>query len=423
MRLGTLVSRDLARSWRRLLVVALAVAGSVALLVLLGSVSLGLYRGVVAPLLPKLPVDLLKVEPRTVSVGLLAFDAADLGGGLDDASMQRLRKLDGVAAVYPVVGAGFPMRAEGGEGFLGKRLRTDVFATGVDPILVARDVAKGYTFEDRDDGKVSVLVARRLLELYNTTVASALKKPRLSEGAVIGFEFQLTLGASYSRGVPDPSQVTSVVAQIVGFSEHATLVGLTVPEATMRRWNTRFGEVAPLSGAYVKTLTPSDAGRVSAAIEQAGLTVDDTAKVVGAALAVAVALGGLFAGTLLFFSAFAIAQTFFLLVAERRMELAILRAVGARRGDLRTLVLLEALAVGAVGALIGLLAGAALALALDAVVIGGLPDIPFKPDRVVALSPALLMSALLLGVAAALAGAAIPAARAASANPASALRS
>ena len=78
MRLGTLVSRDLARSKRRLLVVALAVAGSVALLVLLGGVSLGLYRGVVAPLLPKLPVDLLKVEPRTVSVGLLAFDAADV---------------------------------------------------------------------------------------------------------------------------------------------------------------------------------------------------------------------------------------------------------------------------------------------------------------------------------------------------------
>lgn len=423
MRLGTLVSRDLVRSRRRLLVVALAVAGSVALLVLLGGVSLGLYRGVVAPLLPKLPVDLLKVEPRTVSVGMLAFDAGSLGGGLDEGALERLRRLDGVAAVYPVVGAAFPMRAEGGEGFLGRRMRTDVFATGVDPTLVQADVAKGYTFEDRDDGRVPVLVARRLLELYNTTVASALKKPRLGEGAVIGFEFELTLGASYARGVPDPSKVTTVVAQIVGFSDHATLVGLTVPEATLRRWNARFDEVPPLSGAYVRTRTPSDAGPVSAAIEQAGLTVDDTAKVVGAALAVAAGLGGLFAATLLFFSAFAIAQTFFLLVAERRMELAILRAVGARRGDLRTLVLLEALVVGAVGALLGLLAGAGLALGLDAVVIGGLPDIPFKPASVVSLSPSLLLSALLLGVGAALAGAAIPAAKAAAANPASALRS
>ena len=151
MRLGTLVGRDLARSKRRLLVVALAVAGSVALLVLLGSVSLGLYRGVVQPLLPKLPLDLLKVEPRTVSVGFLAFDTSDLGGGLDADAVARLEKVDGVAKVYPVVGAGFPMRAEGGEGFIGRRMRTDVFATGVDPDLVKDDVAKGSTFERHQD--------------------------------------------------------------------------------------------------------------------------------------------------------------------------------------------------------------------------------------------------------------------------------
>lgn len=426
MRLGTLIGRDLARSKRRLAVVALAVAGSVALLVLLGGVSLGLYRGVVQPLLPKLPLDLLKVEPRTVSVGFLAFDTADIGGGLDADALADLAEVDGVAAVYPVVGAGFPMRAEGGEGFLGRRLRADVFATGVDPALVQGDVAEGYRFEDpKDDpeAKVPVLVARRLLDLYNTTIAPALKKPRLSERAVIGFEFQLTLGASYSRGTPKPRLVRRFVAQIVGFSDQATMVGVTVPEAALRRWNARFGEKDPLTGAYVRTEGPDEVGPVSAAIEAAGLAVDDTAKVVGAALAVAAALGGLFAATLLFFSAFAIAQTFFLLVAERRMEMAILRAVGARRQDLRVLVLLEAGTVGALGALLGLAAGAGLALVLDGLVIAAVPDVPFKPSSIVALPPLLLVATGALGVGAALLGAAIPAARAASANPASALRS
>lgn len=425
MRLATLVGRDLARSRRRLLVVALAVAGSVALLVLLGSVSLGIYRGVVEPLLPKLPLDLLKVEPRTVSVGFLAFDSGDLGGGLNEDALAQLEKVEGVEAVYPVVGAGFPMRAEGGEGFIGRRLRTDVFATGVAPELVKHDVADGLAFEDPGEGggTVPVLVARRLLDLYNTTVAPALKKPRLSEEAVIGFEFQLTVGSSYARGTPNPRLVERHLAQIVGFSDQATLVGVTVPEATLRRWNARFDEEDPLAGAYVRTKRPEDAGRVGAAIEALGLDVDDTAKVVGAALAVSAGLGGLFAGTLLFFSAFAIAQTFFLLVAERRMEMAILRAVGARRRDLRTLILLEALVVGALGAALGLIAGAALALALDAIVIGSLPDIPFKPSSIVSLSPALLFAVTALGVLAALIGAAIPAAQAARANPASALRS
>lgn len=423
MRLGTLVGRDLARSKRRLLVVAFAVAGSVALLVLLGSVSLGLYRSVVEPLLPKLPLDLLKVEPRTVSVGFLAFDAADIGGGFNEDALKRLRGIEGVEAVYPVVGAGFPMRAAGGEGFIGRRMRTDIFATGVDPKLVQTDVAKGYEFKDAPDGKVPVLVATRLLDLYNTTVAPALKKPRLSEQAVIGFEFQLTLGASYARGTPHPELVQNRVAQIVGFSDQASLVGLTVPEASMRRWNQRFHEKNPLAGAYVKTESPSMVGQISAAIEQIGLTVDDTAKVVGAALAVATALASLFAGTLLFFSAFAIAQTFFLLVAERRMEMAILRALGARRSDLRTLILLEALVVGAIGAALGLAVGTGLALGLDSVVIQSLPDMPFKPETIVVLSPTLLFATVVLGMLAAVLGAAIPAAKASAADPASALRS
>ena len=78
MRLGPLLRRDLARSRRRLVTVGLAVAGSVAVITLLSAVALGLYRGVIEPLLPRLPLDLLKVEPKTVSVGLLALDAGEV---------------------------------------------------------------------------------------------------------------------------------------------------------------------------------------------------------------------------------------------------------------------------------------------------------------------------------------------------------
>ena len=423
MRLAVLLRRDLARSRGRLLIASLAVAGSVALVVILTGVALGLYRGVVGPLLPRLPLDLLKVEPRTVSVGLMAFDASALAGGLDDSTIERLKRIDGVKEVHPVVGAAFPMRAEGGEGFIGKRLRTDVFATGVPPELVEKDVADGYSFEGVDNGKVPVVVARRLLELYNTTVAPALAKPKLSEEAVIGFEFVLTVGDSYARGVPDRSKVRRFSAQIVGFSDQATLVGVTVPEDRLRAWNRHFGQQTPLTGAYVRTDGPAQAGPVSAAIEAAGLEVDKTAKVVGAGLAVAAALGALFAGTLLFFAAFGIAQTFFVLVAERRKELVILRALGARQRVLRRLVLTEALVVGVAGSAFGVLVGGVTALVLDRAVVHGLPDIPFRPSSVVSLPATLLFGVAALGLVAALVGAWWPAARAAAADPGQALRS
>lgn len=424
MRLGTLLGRDLARSRRRLTMVSVAVAASVAVVVLFVALGLGLHQNVVAPLLPRLPLDLLHVEPRTVSVGLLAFDSGKLlGGGLDAQAVERLRRIEGVQKVYPVVSAAFPMHAEGGEGFLGRRLRTDVFATGVDPELVQKDIARGYSFEDRAEGKIPVLVSRRLLDLYNTTVAPAIEKPRLSAEMVVGFEFQITLGASYSRGTPDPDKVGRVVAQVVGVSDQATLVGITVPAATLQRWNAAFGRPeSPISGAYVKTTNPAAAGPVARAVEQAGLQVDETPKIVGAALTIAGVLGGLFAGTLLVLSAFGIGQTFFLLVAERRLELAILRALGARRRDLRRLVLIEAAVVGLLGGVVGTALGALAASGLDALVVNRLPDLPFKPSSLVALPPGLLLGAVLLGVAAALLGAAVPAAQAAAANPASALR-
>lgn len=439
MQLGTLIVSDLVRSRTRLAIVGAAVAMGVAVTVVLGALGLGVYDGVIVPMLPRLPLDLLRVEPRTLSVGLLAFDAARLtgGGGLDDAAVARLGKLDGVAAVYPVVGASFPMRAQGGQELLGRAIRTDLFATGVAPELVAGDVAKGKRFEDpgpgtgagtgagagQGPGRVPVLVARRLLDLYNTTVAPALDRPRLSAEAVIGFSFELELGASYMRGTPDPDKVEHAIAEIVGFSDQATLVGITVPEATVRRWNERIGGGrSPITGAYVRTRGPEEAGRVVAAIEAAGLKVDDTAKVLGAAVALGGLLFALFGLSLLALAGFAIAQTFFLLVAERRTELAVLRAMGARRRDLRRLVLTEAALVGFGGGVLGVALGGAAAAALDHLALALLPDIPFRPHHVLALSPALILISWALGVLAAVAGALVPALSAARASPARALR-
>lgn len=421
--MSRLLVRDLARSKSRFAGIGLAVAASVAVLVLLGAVAHGLHRYVLTPLLPQLPLEMLKVEARTVSLGLLTFDAGDLGGGLDPQVMDDLGRLEGVKEVFPVVGARVPLRAEGGEGFIGRRLRTDVFATGVPVALVEAEVGKGHSFVDDPEGPVPVIVARRLMELYNSTVAPALQKPKLSESMVIGFEFVLQLGRSATAGIPDPAKIKKVTARIVGLSDRASLAGITIPEATARRWNDEYGFTSPLTGAWVELDGPSYAGPVSNRIEQRGLRVDDTPKLVGAALTVGAGLVGLFAFLLLALSAFAIAQTFFLMVAERRSELAILRALGAKRGALGRLVLTEAAIVGAIGALVGIVAGSALAVALDAGVRGALPDLPLQPEALIHLSPMLLAAGLVLGVAAAVLGAALPALRASRADPAQALRS
>ena len=67
----------------------------------------------------------------------------------------------------------------------------------------------------------------------------------------------------------------------------------------------------------------------------------------------------------IFVGAFIIFNTFSMLVAQRTRELALLRAVGAARGQVTRAVIGEAVAVGVVGSTLGLVAGAGLASVLQ----------------------------------------------------------
>ncbi len=73
-----------------------------------------------------------------------------------------------------------------------------------------------------------------------------------------------------------------------------------------------------------------------------------------------------FAGVALFVGSFIILNTFSMLVAQRSKELALLRALGASRGQVTRSVLAEALVLGLVGSTVGLGAGFGIAAGLRA---------------------------------------------------------
>ena len=73
-----------------------------------------------------------------------------------------------------------------------------------------------------------------------------------------------------------------------------------------------------------------------------------------------------FAGISLVAGAFLIYNIFGIVVAQRTRELAMLRALGASRGQIRRSVLIEAFITGAVGSIVGLLGGIGLAFMLIA---------------------------------------------------------
>ncbi|HEU5083334.1 MAG TPA: FtsX-like permease family protein [Acidimicrobiales bacterium] len=127
----------------------------------------------------------------------------------------------------------------------------------------------------------------------------------------------------------------------------------------------------------------------------------------------------IFAGIALLVGTFIIANTFAILVAQRTRELALLRAIGASRRQVLGSVLLEASVLGLIAAVVGLLAGVGLALAVTAALEAGGADLPTSG---LVVSAPTVVTALVLGLGITVAAAVVPAVHATRVPPLAALR-
>ena len=126
----------------------------------------------------------------------------------------------------------------------------------------------------------------------------------------------------------------------------------------------------------------------------------------------------LFIGMFIIYNAFAIAVT------QRRAEIGILRALGATRGQIGRLFLIESALLGVVGSLAGLALGVAIAQAIAASVSSLVSDVYGVAQHAAALSTdsVVLGIALVVGIATSVAAAALPARNAARVDPVQALQ-
>ena len=126
-----------------------------------------------------------------------------------------------------------------------------------------------------------------------------------------------------------------------------------------------------------------------------------------------------FAYVALFVGTFIIYNTFSIVVAQRTKDMAMLRAIGARRGQVLRSVVLEAIVVGVVSAAIGLAAGIGLSHGLRALLDAGGIDVP---SGALLVSSATITTALLVGMTVSVLSALVPALRASRVRPIAALR-
>jgi putative ABC transport system permease protein len=123
---------------------------------------------------------------------------------------------------------------------------------------------------------------------------------------------------------------------------------------------------------------------------------------------------GFFGAIAVVVGAFVIFNAFAIIVAQRTREMALLRAVGARRRQVRRAVVVEAIVVGVTGSVFGYLLGIGVAFALSGFL--GLPDSSLS------IRPTSVIIALAVGIVVTLFAALIPAWRASRVPPLAALR-
>ena len=124
-----------------------------------------------------------------------------------------------------------------------------------------------------------------------------------------------------------------------------------------------------------------------------------------------------FAGIALFVSAFIINNTFQILASQRLRELALLRAIGASAGQVRTMMAAEALGIGVFASILGLGFGVVLALGIKGLIgafVGGLPG-----GFVLSSTP--IVAGLTVGIGVTFASALAPAIRAGQVPPVAAM--
>jgi hypothetical protein len=399
---------------------AAAALGAAALVLF---VALGLGVGDAARRLFPADDRLLEVVPGPVSLGGL------LGGGLlDDGAVARLAALPGVQAAWPRLTMEVPVAASqappGLTGAWPPGMTLQIPVVGLAPGLLAGDLRAGVAFDDPPAGQpVPVALSRRLLELYDKTIAPAWGVPRLPPGFdPTGLELDLRVGLAIVPGRSEAVQ-QGVRVRLAALSDRVPLYAMAMPLATVRRLHAAYQR--PERGyaqVTVQVAAPDDAPAVAAAARRMGFGLDTADRSAsersGAVVAITTAaLGGL-ALLLCVLAALAIARSRAAGVAARARDLALLQALGATGADLGLVVLLEAALVGAAGGLAGIGLGRLGGLLGDGLIQRLLPDFPFRPESFFRGPAWLLGAALGLAVLSAVLGALAPAASAARVEPA-----
>ncbi|MFE5292882.1 ABC transporter permease [Isoptericola sp. NPDC056618] len=359
------------------------------------------------------------------------FTGADLvvrGVPADDAALDAVRGTAGVATADPQLMTYQQLEAGG------RTIYQGVLAEPTDTSVLPLEVADGSLPEASGEIALPVDVAERLEAAPGDTITlvrNVLEGDQSSEeDAWTEVREQLTVSGTltdpYGAYSMQGGAAVAPAADVAGWEKDLTapgeetvapttmLVTLDDPAAVEQARTAITGALtngAAASGADtadLKVVTPEEHAEAVASEMTGGENVMFTLFVL------------VFAAVALLVAALVIANTFQVLVAQRTRTLALLRCVGADKGQLRRSVLFEAAVLGLLSSAVGLVAGVGLGQA--ALTIGRGMDLGVPLPATVTITPAVVLIPLAVGTLVTLVAALSPARAATRVAPLEALR-
>ncbi|HXA29952.1 MAG TPA: FtsX-like permease family protein [Candidatus Angelobacter sp.] len=236
-------------------------------------------------------------------------------------------------------------------------------------------------------------------------------------------------GDSVRIVLPSGSPQTFTLSGTTGFGNQDNLAGATVAAFDPQAGRALLGAPNEYDGIYLKAqqgVSPETLkARVAAVLPHGVEAVTGQTLAQEQTDAVKTGIGFLttfllvFAFISLFVGSFIILNTFAILVAQRTRELALLRCLGATRGQVMRSVLTEAAITGLVAAILGILAGLGIAKGLEALL--GAVGLDLSGTSL-QLQPHTVIAGLAVGVLVTIVASVLPARRATRVAPVEALR-
>ncbi len=342
-----LATKNLRRRKLRFFLTSFGIAIGAMAIVILVSFGAGLQKEVMSQLesvsqVEEISVTGEKIDSINFSVG--TDFAKKQKKNLNDATIDELKNISNVEVVYPEISIY-------GEMINGEKLSV-VYGSGLSPIKFVKKEIKnkvkfGKLFERDDENGVVIP--------YGQAVALGFNNPADS----IGQEVKIKANGGGNEFI---TKILGVFGQDEKFV-YSTLI----PQETALNWykETKTDELKKsdpnlYSSIIVRANNTSKVSEIKKAIDDKGYgatSYEDIAKQMTRVFTIMQIVMGVVGGIALLVASLGIVNTMIMSVLERTKEIGIMKAVGARDKDVRSIFLSEASLIGLFGGLVGLLLG------------------------------------------------------------------